>query len=174
MPKGGNRSGFQYSFCSYSTHRKCLCLAGRIVSIQLLFLFNLNLILGYCHLPVSIQLLFLFNVFQVYAVCVENVCFNTASVLIQPMIVRCVLRNGLFQYSFCSYSTIICSSSINFSFQYSFCSYSTKKNQENKSDTSKFQYSFCSYSTKFLKSYLGRLLVSIQLLFLFNRLGMGM
>ena len=75
---------FQYSFCSYSTISTGHNYGKRIVSIQLLFLFNFALqSKALQENIVSIQLLFLFNEEAQYAV--DNV--------------------KAFQYSFCSYST---------------------------------------------------------------------
>ena len=75
---------FQYSFCSYST---CLLIRNSIgnpnVSIQLLFLFNAQLIL----------------------LRRNQIGFNTASVLIQLATLINRIQGTLFQYSFCSYST---------------------------------------------------------------------
>ena len=75
--------GFQYSFCSYSTQQIGRWWSGRLVSIQLLFLFNLH---GQARKEmdtVSIQLLFLFNKYTDMPKGGRN----------------------RFQYSFCSYST---------------------------------------------------------------------
>ena len=96
--------------------------------------------------------------------------FNTASVLIQPNFAPFLRHPMLFQYSFCSYSTIAQLPEkwqVDL-FQYSFCSYSTymyamkdstdrsfntasvliqRKISELSSRTDLFQYSFCSYST---------------------------
>ena len=74
---------FQYSFCSYSTDYSCIV---------------------WTHAPVSIQLLFLFNLND-SKVNISPVCFNTASVLIQQKATDIVGINLWFQYSFCSYST---------------------------------------------------------------------
>ena len=54
-----------------------------------------------------------------------------------------------FQYSFCSYSTIIgiITLSVKWMFQYSFCSYSTVIQTYEMVHWKQFQYSFCSYST---------------------------
>ena len=96
--------------------------------------------------------------------------FNTASVLIQPAYDVSQPSGYVFQYSFCSYSTVIiplncisCYVSIQLLFlfnigvehgtihihvfQYSFCSYSTHGNSTRILSTVRFQYSFCSYST---------------------------
>ena len=96
---------FQYSFCSYSTQKKGQRTSCRIVSIQLLFLFNTKKAGEEIGRWVSIQLLFLFNRYLVLSA-TAVICFNTASVLIQPICdVFPNLYDLVFQYSFCSYST---------------------------------------------------------------------
>ena len=77
----------------------------------------------------------------------------------------------MFQYSFCSYSTIavrrFCCAIARF--QYSFCSYSTLSTTQKGGTERKFQYSFCSYSTQSTPTTVMKpTRVSIQLLFLFN------
>ena len=141
-------------------------------------------------LRVSIQLLFLFNI-QVLSACLNGCGFNTASVLIQLRVNTETVSKSAFQYSFCSYSTLFCHFSeknkesfntasvliqhlnpylFSFSilFQYSFCSYSTKYADTPTSGMSEFQYSFCSYSTGSIAYRHSLHYVSIQLLFLFN------
>ena len=97
------------------------------ISIQLLFLFNLPAgFRGQYPSAISIQLLFLFNQFFD---CSDNgrFDFNTASVPIQLLHFAGIIKNVLFQYSFCSYSTIppLNKQIYKTAFQYSFCSYST-------------------------------------------------
>ena len=97
-------------------------------------------------------------------------CFNTASVLIQQIETEKSSWKFLFQYSFCSYSTIVYISLENkFEFQYSFCSYSTEYSKLLHAKVALFQYSFCSYSTIFEIWTFSFRVVSIQLLFLFNQ-----
>ena len=100
-------TGFQYSFCSYSTT------AGRGTNRSgKLFQYS-------------------FCSYSTYMYAMKDSTdrsFNTASVLIQRKISELSSRTDLFQYSFCSYSTVHCVSAFYFcSFQYSFCSYSTGK-----------------------------------------------
>ena len=97
-----------------------------LVSIQLLFLFNIGEVTirkrkecfntasvliqrnrkrdRKLRHRVSIQLLFLFNLVTEIITMMER-CFNTASVLIQPPLRFSLYSSLLFQYSFCSYST---------------------------------------------------------------------
>ena len=96
---------FQYSFCSYSTNGKPVVSTTDAVSIQLLFLFNAD------------------EMSKKFAAG----GFNTASVLIQQRQKAETRMYALFQYSFCSYSTM--------------CMRTTAAN------CAQFQYSFCSYST---------------------------
>ena len=77
----------------------------RDVSIQLLFLFNSEEMQSLHKNIVSIQLLFLFNVGQNLTIDTDR-SFNTASVLIQLIKQSIEEKVYLFQYSFCSYSTI--------------------------------------------------------------------
>ena len=101
-------------------------------------------------------------------------CFNTASVLIQQIETEKSSWKFLFQYSFCSYSTIVYISLENkFEFQYSFCSYSTVSGAMGSLSNDKFQYSFCSYSTAGVCARHRGIHVSIQLLFLFNNVIAG-
>ena len=86
--KGVWRDGiaqFQYSFCSYSTEYLEICQKKQVVSIQLLFLFNLKQEGDFLDFLVSIQLLFLFNFVPSFFYLNRNNSFNTASVLIQQM-----------------------------------------------------------------------------------------
>ena len=119
-------------------------------------------------------------------------CFNTASVLIQ-LLFPCILHIlGVFQYSFCSYSTFLRLGFLipNFSFNTA----SVLIQRETKiyfrnifqcfntasvliqprlitnplCQNVRFQYSFCSYSTRTRNIRRKNSSVSIQLLFLFN------
>ena len=117
------------------------------VSIQLLFLFN-SWKIDYRRMnKVSIQLLFLFNN-KDNSQSPVDARFNTASVLIQPNRTKWQEGKKLFQYSFCSYSTIYLQ--INSLPMISFNTASVLIQHGDHwllAHIKKFQYSFCSYST---------------------------
>ncbi len=141
---------FQYSFCSYSTRE-------RVFTISILEGFQYS----FCSYSTtgSFELATTSKLFQ-YSFC----SYSTSSRVFRKE------KSYQFQYSFCSYSTdgeeIICA--FEDLFQYSFCSYSTQRWRFVRLRRKKFQYSFCSYSTVDRDGAVDRI-VSIQLLFLFNK-----
>ena len=143
-------------------------------------------------MQVSIQLLFLFNPYnRIYTIIIPS--FNTASVLIQLIILynsinrlhvsiqllflfnqRAKLNELVaqqFQYSFCSYSTYLQIADAAYRNSFNTASVLIQPSSGPKPlFIYVFQYSFCSYSTRLIKLLLWWSCVSIQLLFLFNRM----
>ncbi len=161
---------FQYSFCSYSTITRNHANQVYVVSIQLLFLFNVlsSISTESCNI-VSIQLLFLFNTPRlsacacVFAVSIQLLFlfnraeqgflsiffrFNTASVLIQLSQSKLVILHVSFNTASVLIQPVPPSSSqfLNFvSIQLLFLFNISKR--KTVTCWHKFQYSFCSYST---------------------------
>ena len=112
----------QHGMVLHSIHTDC-------VSIQLLFLFNgdASQRLDSCN-RVSIQLLFLFNWSDNNGRLSKHLVSIQLLFLFNKVVFNMESRRVLFQYSFCSYSTVTeCYKVLHRDrFQYSFCSYSTR------------------------------------------------
>ena len=98
---------FQYSFCSYSTDttKAGFKAMGRFNTASVLIQ-QFEATKYSVEYIVSIQLLFLFNAKGTATTNAPFRGFNTASVLIQLLFDEIGDEEALFQYSFCSYSTV--------------------------------------------------------------------